>query len=245
MSRLLEEMDWKELKKALRETRTIIVPCGSTEEHGYHLPLSTDTLIACEVARQAARRAKVLVAPPINYGVCRSTGPFPGTLSLSLDTLRMLVEEICESLHAHGFRNIILLPGHLGAAQIVGLELAAQKLVEKHQGLSMAVLRLEATVRKLLGTVLEDERDGHAGEAETALLLALRPELVRRGRAVAEHPCFPEHLVVAKPRDYMKSGVIGDPTKASREKGEKILEALVRETVELVRKMEKRNRRRK
>ncbi|WP_309493627.1 creatininase family protein [Candidatus Hecatella orcuttiae] len=245
MSRLLEEMNWKELEKALRETKTVIVPCGSTEEHGYHLPLSTDTLIACEIARRTAERVNVLVAPPINYGVCRSTGSFPGTLTISLDALRALVEEICESLHAHGFRNIILLPGHLGAAQMVGLELAAQKLVEKHQDLSMAVVRWEEAIKKLTGTVLKDPRDGHAGEAETSLMLALKPELVRMEKTVDEHPRFPEHLVVAKPGDYLKSGVMGSPTKASREKGEKILEALVREVEELVKRMEKRRQHRK
>lgn len=237
---LMENLTWREVEEAVKGgVKTCLIPLGSTEEHGYHLPLYTDTIIAYEVAVRAASRVEALVAPPLGFGVCRSTAFFPGTLTISLETLKGLLEEICLSLHRHGLRNLVLVPGHLGAAQLVGLELAAQKLVRENPGLQMAIARFPEILKEKLGEgVLEDPLDLHAGEVETSLMLVLRPELVKMELAEAEHPPLPSHLVVRNLLRYMKTGVIGDATKASREKGEAILEALVSGVVEIVESLE-------
>ena len=178
---LLENLTWPEVKKAVKAgVRTALFPLGSTEEHGFHLPLSTDMVIAYEVAVRAASKVKALVVPPLPFGVCRTTAPFPGTLTISLETLQRIVEEVCLSLHSHGVRNIVLVPGHLGSAQLVGLELAAQRLVRLNPDLHMAIVRFPEVLRRQLAEgFIEDAEDLHAGEVETSLMLVLKPKLVK------------------------------------------------------------------
>lgn len=237
---LLGDSTWPEVEEAVRSgVKTAIIPLGSTEEHGLHLPLLTDTIIAYEVAVRAASKVKAFVCPPVPFGVCRTTAAFPGTLTINLETLQSLVEELCLSLHRHGFRNIVLVPGHLGAAQIVGLELAAQKLIRQHPDLGMALVRFPEVLKdKLAGGLLEDLSDLHAGEVETSLMMVLRPELVKAEKVKAEHPEFPRHVVASNPRKHMETGVMGDASKASKAKGEAILEALVEGVVEAVKLLE-------
>ncbi|VUT27547.1 MAG: Creatinine amidohydrolase [Candidatus Syntrophoarchaeum sp. GoM_oil] len=222
----LSEMTWKEVESELVECKSVILPCGSTEEHGYHLPLSTDALIAEELAKRVARGRKIFVAPTVNYGVCRSTAPFSGTLTLKFSTMNALVEDICESLYRHGFRNIIILPGHLGSAQVAALEIAAQTLLKKFENLNMAIVIIPALLAGL-ENVIEDREDKHAGEVETSIMLVLRDELVKPDKAVCEHPDFPEGIIARNSLDYMTSGVMGDATLATHSKGEIIINRLV------------------
>jgi len=237
---LLGDLTWPEVEDAAKAgVRTVIIPLGSTEEHGLHLPLLTDTIIAYEVAVRAASKVKAFVCPPVPFGVCRTTAVFPGTLTISLETLQSLVEELCLSLRRHGFRNLVLVPGHLGAAQIVGLELAAQKLIRQHPDLGIALVRFPEVLKdKLAEGMLEDPLDLHAGEVETSLMMFLRPDLVKAERVKAEHPKFPKHVVASNPRKYMETGVMGDASRASKAKGEAILKALVEGVVEAVNMLE-------
>ncbi len=214
-----------------------MVPWGSTEEHGYHLPLATDSLIAYEIAKRAAERTNALVAPPVNYGVCRSTAPFPGTVTVTFDTVRSLAGDICRSLYTHGFRTIIILPGHLGAAHLLALELAAQGLLQTHPDLKIAIANLPRML-KHLQDVIEDRDDLHAGEIETSMILAINRNLVTGEKCTAEHPAFPEHLILREPRRYMTSGVIGDATKASEEKGRILLETAAQGLTDLIKRLE-------
>lgn len=234
---LMEDMTWKEVEESLKVTRIVIVPWGSTEEHGYHLPLATDSIIAYEIAKRAAERTNALVTPPINYGVCRRTAPFPGTVAVSFDAVRSLAVDICMSLYAHGFRAIIFFPGHLSAAQLMALELAAQSLLQTHPDLKIAIANLPKLLKNLQD-VIEDRGDLHAGEIETSMILAINRNLVTMEKCTAEHPTFPEHLVLREPRRYMTSGVIGDATKASEEKGRTLLEAAVQGLTEIIKQLE-------
>ncbi|OFV68211.1 creatininase family protein [Methanosarcinales archaeon] len=222
----LSEMTWDEVESKLAETKSVILPCGSTEEHGYHLPLVTDALIAEELAKRVADQRTIFVAPAINYGVCRSTAPFAGTLTLRFSTMSALVEDVATALYGHGFRNIIILPGHLGSAQVAAIEVAAQTLLRRFEDLSIAIVILPALLKDIEG-VIEDREDKHAGEVETSMMLVLRPEFVRIDKLISEHPDFPMGIVSRNPRDYMKSGVMGDATLASREKGKIIIERLI------------------
>jgi creatinine amidohydrolase len=233
---LMEELTWQDIKARLVETKTVIIPFGSTEEHGPHLPLSTDTKIAYELAARVAERVRVLVAPPICYGVCRRTGSFPGTISISFETLRLLVRDLVESLYSQGFRNIIFLPGHLGDAQIVGMELSAQEAIKKHSDLNLSIIRLPKIIENF-PQGLVDEPLGHAGEVETSIMLAISPSQVAMERAVSEKPNFPPHTVVRDSRVYMESGVMGDATKAKPDKGKAILELLVEEISKVIRQL--------
>ena len=91
-----DELSMKEVENAAEEGTVVIIPCGSVEEHGTHLPLCTDSLQAEHVALKVARKAGCLVAPPLRYGVCNSTRNFPGTLTITFDSLRSIMEDILE-----------------------------------------------------------------------------------------------------------------------------------------------------
>src|SRR5512144_1071025 len=105
---IMEEMTMREFEEGLKVTRTIYIPFGSVEEHGSHLPLSTDTIQAYEVGKKAALQIPLFVAPPIHYGNCRSTSRHPGTLSISTTTLKCLLKDIVISLRSHGLKNFIV-----------------------------------------------------------------------------------------------------------------------------------------
>jgi creatinine amidohydrolase len=112
---IIEEMTMNEFAAGLERTRTVLIPFGATEEHGPHLPLATDTLHAVAVGHRLAERRPIFIAPPVPYGVCRSTADHPGTLSISTATLRTLAIDIVAALYRQGLRNFILLTGHAGA----------------------------------------------------------------------------------------------------------------------------------
>src|SRR5512136_913581 len=111
---LIEEMTMSEFEEGLTHTRTVIIPFGSVEEHGSHLPLSTDTIQAYEVGKRAATLIPLFVAPPVHYGSCRSTSCHPGTISISTSTLKILMKDIVRSFRLQGLKNIIVLTGHAG-----------------------------------------------------------------------------------------------------------------------------------
>ncbi len=103
---LMSQLTMPEFEAALAKTTTVIIPFGSLEEHGPHLPLGTDTLHALEVAERAARLYPLLVAPPVPYGLCRSTSEHPGTISISGNTLKSLTLDIGRELYRQGCRQI-------------------------------------------------------------------------------------------------------------------------------------------
>lgn len=113
---LLAEMTWPEVRERLSKTDIALVPIGSTEQHGPHLPLQTDTFIAYEIAKRAAEMVKedvkAVVAPPIPFGVSSEWMSKPGTITLSPDTCAAIVKDVCMSLLHHGFRKIVIVNGH-------------------------------------------------------------------------------------------------------------------------------------
>ena len=227
----------EEYTEALSRTRCAVVPFGSVEEHGPHLPLGTDTMHATELARRASRIAPCIVAPPVHYGLTRSTSMHPGTLSLSGATLKALAVEIGLSLWRQGMRGIVFLSGHAGGTHMAYLVDAGEELLSRTEELSVAVLSVIDIQREACRDLIETEWDSHAGEVETSLVAALRPELVK-GTARAERPSFPKHILVRDKRSHWPGGVWGDPEPASKEKGEAILEREAAYLAELIRRLE-------
>jgi creatinine amidohydrolase len=245
---LWQDLTSPELGELAQAGAAVIVPVGAIEQHGPHMPVSTDITSADAVARLAAASIEefpVLVAPPVWWGVSPHHMAFPGTISLSTETFINLLCEICRSIAAHGFRRILLLNGHGGNAELIGV--SAIKLSE--EGLFVAAASYFAMITEDLRVIGESPLGGmsHACEMETSLLLAIRPERVHMDRAVKEmgqgrtsyftwdmregHPVF---YAYDMKRDS-KYGVIGDPTLASAEKGEKILAAAGREVAAFLR----------
>lgn len=230
---ILGETTMTEFKKAVRKAQTLILPLGTVEAHGSHLPLNTDTLIIREVVRKAAERNdKVFMAPPLQYGVCTSTGDHPGTIGISADALRLIVTDIVKSGHRNGFRNFLLLSGHGGSLHVAALREAAEALVATLDDTKMAALSIYETLGNGARDIVETSNDSHAGEAETSLVMFLAPRLVK-GRAKEEYPRFPRPYILKEKVRYWKGAVWGDPGKATREKGEALFNLMV-DNVELL-----------
>ena len=135
----LSRMTMPEFEQTLTRTRTAVLPVGSTEEHGLHLPLDTDTMQACHTAQLAAEQTDFFLCPPVHYGYCRSTAQHPGTVSISPETLRRLVFDIGKSLYSHGIRGLIVASGHAGGIHMSALNETAEALVETFDALEVAV----------------------------------------------------------------------------------------------------------
>lgn len=227
---IIEDMTMPEFVAGLEKTRTVYIPFGATEEHGPHLPLSTDTLQAKAVGYRLAERRPIFVAPAVSYGVCRSTSQHPGTLTLTTGTLKALTCDIVASLYKHGLRNFILLTGHAGGTHNAALIDAGEELLERFEDLKIAVLTEYQLAAEEGKGLIETTGDSHAGEIETSRMLYSHPHLVK-GQAGREFPSFPMGILVRNKRKYWQGGVWGDPTKASAQKGAQI-ERLVVDALE-------------
>lgn len=234
---LLHRMTWPEVRKALQRTRMILIPIGSTENQGPHLPLGSETDVAFEIAKRGARDVGAVVAPPLYLGFSAQHLSFPGTISLPSEVLAGVVRHVCKSLHKHGFTRLVIVNGHAGNTPI--LQTVASDL-KYHDGISVAVMQWfsmipGSEIKKIV------ERVYHAGEAETSLMLAVDEEAVDLTKAVSEIPkstseFFAYDFYAPGPKviypyrigDLTKSGTVGNATKASKEKGEKLLELAVK-----------------
>lgn len=239
----MEEMTWEEIKEAMEEDiDTVLVMVGSIEQHGPHLPISTDTLIAEILGERIAREINALLAPVIRPGCSDHHMDFPGTITLTPFTLMQVIKEYCESLAKHGFKNIILIPTHGG--NFAPVNTIAPEIAKDLKGKAKVIVI--ADLAKFLGTWAEVAKEfgisphdiGHAGAGETSILLAEKEELVRKDRIKKGYTgeLNASALFIKGLKAYSEIGVFGDPTKASKEIGEKIIE----KTVEyFVRKIEK------
>ena len=220
--KLLEEMSWPEIEAGLKETQTIILPVGAAEEHGPHLPIFTDTIQAVEVAREATRRRDIFVAPPVHYGVCRSTRGFPGTITVGHDAIRLYAHDILLSFYDSGFRRVMILTGHAGGQHLSALEEACQMAVSERDFLVSMVSLFDLIDMK----AVEAKGDGHAGEIETSFMQVIRGDLVK-GKPDAHFPVRPRFLVQKDVRHIMGNGIMGDPSRATPEKGRQFMEMAV------------------
>ncbi|MEA5447124.1 creatininase family protein [Leptolyngbya sp. CCNP1308] len=234
-------LTWTEIEAmGDRENVVIVQPMGAIEQHGPHLPLAVDSVICTTVLGKALAQLDAAVPvyslPPLYYGKSNEHWHFPGTITLSAETLLKIIHDVAESLYRAGFRKLVLLNAHGGQPQV--LEIAARDLHQIHGDLMVFPLFVWA-VPNCAGTLLtpkEMELGIHAGDAETSLMLSILPDQVRMERATAE---FPQNLPTeswltmegALPfawvtRDLSASGVLGDPTVATAEKGDQLLSSL-------------------
>jgi creatinine amidohydrolase len=234
---IIEELTMSEFEAGLAATRTVLIPFGSVEEHGSHLPLSTDTIEAYEVCKKAALQMPLFVAPPIHYGNCRSTACHPGTISITTGTLKSLFNDIVIALRSHGLRNFVALTGHAGGAHRMALQEAGEELIARFDDISVAVVSEFDLAQEQGRGLIETAGDAHAGEIETSRILHSHPHLVK-GTSPREFPSFPSGILVRDKRTYWPGGVWGDPGKASAEKGARLEKMVVDSLLTLVRNLE-------
>ena len=229
-SRYLPYLSWTEIAALPdRENTVIVIATGAIEQHGPHLPCAVDSIISSGVVGHALARLPAAVPAfamaPITYGKSVEHLHFPGTMTLSGETLLKTMEEIGESVYRAGFRKLLIVNGHGGQPQI--MEIAARELRLRH-GDFVVVPQHTWRLPHVAGRYMADREKKlamHAGHAETAIMLALAPETVHMERAVTNYPPeFPSKLLSAdgRPacawtaRDFGPSGIIGDPLPASR-----------------------------
>ena len=128
---ILEEISMKEFEKKVKKIKTVIIPVGSLEAHGPHLPLGTDTIEVYEIAKTVAQSVDVFVAPPLSYGLCRSTSKHPGTVGITGNTLRNLITDIVKSLHTHHLKRFLIISGHASSLHLAALQEAGESMLEE------------------------------------------------------------------------------------------------------------------
>jgi len=226
----LGELSWPAVAAAVEDgVDTVVVPLGATEQHGPHLPVDTDTRLATELAERVARRlGDALVAPAIPVGPSEEHASFPGTISVSPDTLDALLRDYVDSVERGGFERVVVLPGHGGSFPTVdavfpGLARETDVDVVAVTGLQRYMDLLQDGLRE--AGVDVDEPVVHAGASETAMVLALAPDLVADDRpeghtgAVSAAALFSEGI-----ERYDEAGVLGDARPATAAVGETLLE---------------------
>jgi creatinine amidohydrolase len=219
-----------------------VLPIGSTEYHGDHLPFGTDTLVAESLASAVAARVDdMLRLPTMPYGMSRHYSSFPMVLTLDTETLIKVLKELMISLNTHGMKRLLIINGHDG--NIPALEAATREYRTDHPEFKVAVLEAWwVTAGNLLpeGTFEAWGGLGHAGEGETSMMLRVAPELVNMSRAKGHIPELPTHVQVKWLfREITPYGVTGDPTKATSEKGILMWDALVNHLVKFVEEMDR------
>jgi creatinine amidohydrolase len=221
MSALLADVTWPDAERGAPDA-VLAVPMGSTEQHGPHLPLSTDTDVAVALAGLLAQlRPAVVIAPAVPYGSSGEHEEFAGTLSIGQQALELAVVELCRSASAT-FARILFINAHGGNAE----------------PLARAQRRLRGEGRDVRAWAPSWAGDAHAGRTETSLMLALAPEHVQRDQAsagiVAPIEGLLPRLRAAGVRAVSPNGVLGDPAGASAEEGRRLLCAASEELVAMV-----------
>ena len=223
---LLENLTWIEAEKILTPDTVVVIPLGAeAKEHGPHLKLKNDFVMAEYLKLRVLEQSNVVIAPTVNYSFYPAFVEYPGSTSLRLETARDLIVDICRSLARYGPRRFYVL--NTGISTLRALKPAADLLAGDGILLRYTDLKITEPVEK---TIRQEEGGTHADEIETSMMLFMAPASVNMKRAVKDyHPNKPGPLT----RDpngngtYSPTGSWGDPTLATRAKGEKVTRALV------------------
>ena len=245
-----EEFTWPEIREAVAQNRVPVLAVGTIEQHGPHLPLVTDVLTSSEISRRAVERipGEAILMPPVFYAFNEHHLDFPGTIAIAGHTFIEYVTDIGKSLAHHGFRRILLVNGH--GSNVPFLDIAARNITNHTAAICAMAPWWNLVDRELFAELRESAWPGgmaHACELETSVLLYLRGDLVQMEKAAPDFPpqtseFFYWDLEKASPvffqeffSRYSKTGTLGDPTKATAEKGERFVESAAGNLVRLIR----------
>jgi len=225
---LLEELSWDEAERALTPDRIVVIPLGAeSKEHGRHLQLNNDWIMAEYLKKRVLAAAPVVVAPTVNYSYYPAFREYPGSTSLREETARDMIVDICHSLASYGPRRFYVL--NTGISTIKPLSEAAKVLAS--EGVILRYFdfgEIDAVVRK----VQQQAGGTHADEIETSMMLYIAPNTVRMSRAVKDLSPGGRGPLTRNPKAtegvYSPTGAWGDPTLATKEKGQIVVEATVK-----------------
>jgi creatinine amidohydrolase len=247
-----EEFTWPEIREAVAEKRVAVLPVGTIEQHGPHLPLVTDVLTSTEMSRLAVESipAEAVLLPSVFYAFNEHHLDFPGTIAVEGDTFIRYVTDIGKSLAYHGFRKILLVNGH--GSNVPFLDICARNITNHTSAICAMASWWSLIPKDLIAELRESAFPGgmaHGCELETSVLLYLRGDLVQMEKAEPDFPpqrseFFYWDLQSPSPiafqeffSRYSRTGTLGDPTKASAEKGRRFVEAVTAQMVKLIREL--------
>lgn len=187
----LQDLTWQEVESYLEDERIVLVPIGSTEQHGPAGPLGVDTFVTVTLCEDVAQRSGVVVAPPLWYGDSSHHGGFPGTISLRPDTLVEVVRDVARSLARHGFDRIVLVNGHKGS-NLPALTSAVRVLHEDELPEVLFAVADPLHLARSAAPTIKDVREHHAGELELSHVLSRFPGSLRMDRLEAPDVDFEE-----------------------------------------------------
>ena len=247
--RYFSYLTWAQIEQMPNKENVVIVqPIGAIEQHGLHLPLAVDAAISVGILGKALEKLPADIPayalPCLYYGKSNEHSGFPGTITLSANTLLSVITEVAVSIYRSGFRKLVLMNSHGGQPQII--EIAARDIHQEYPDFSVFPLftwRVPHSAGELL-TPQEQEYGIHAGDAETSIMLSLLPEQVQMDKAVKEYPQgLPKDSLLDMEgklpfawltKELSQSGVIGDATVATKEKGDRILESVANGWVQVI-----------
>jgi len=238
----ISEMTWESFRDRVDDKAVALIPMGSMELEGHHLPLGVDTIVAEGIARRLAGETGLLIAPALPVGYSKWFEPFPGTLTLEMETLIKVLREMAAGLIGYGIRRILFLNAHRG--NNAAIETASRSLVAEHD-VRIALLSVWKMANDLTGAspgMIAEGKFTHAGEIMTSTVMALAPDTVQHEKIAPDNPRSPKasaftvknslgeiefrdsvQVLYQDLRDITTSGVMGDPTGANAKKGEAVL----------------------
>jgi creatinine amidohydrolase len=223
----LEYINWKDAESLLTEETVVVIPIGAqSKQHGHHLPLNNDFLLAEYLKHAIVKRQPVVIAPTINYSYYPAMADYPGTVSLSIETAKGMFIDIARSFAGFGPRNFYFL--NTGISTIKPLKEAAEAL--RQEGIKIAYSDLRVLLNSVREDLEEQKGGSHADEIETSIMLFIAPEVVRMDKAAKDYSGDNPGPLSREPRTdavHSPTGTWGDPTLATREKGEQLVRSLV------------------
>lgn len=250
----LENQSWVKIKKYLEKSKTILIPTGSIENQGNHLPLGLDTHVATYLCEAVSKQTNCMVGPCLSVGYSKWFMNFSGTISLQHNTLTLLIQEYCNSLFEHGFRNFIFINPHTGngnAIADIGREIRDKK------GL-VTMVDIWRTFEKIAKEteIMKNISFTHGGEIMTSVALAIYPEYVYMKNIQNTNTSFPlteniHHVntvglsefkgkniwTYLQAEEITNTGFIGDPSNSTREKGVILLEKMISFLIDLIKEL--------
>ena len=216
----LERLTWIEAEEVFERYDVVLIALGArTKEHGPHLPLNNDFLMAEFLKNEVIKQVPVIVLPTLQYGYYPSFLEYPGSISINEETFKQMVVDICLSMNNYGLRKFYIL--NTGISTLKPLKNAREVLEQK--GIALQYLNLLDIESKLDPKLLQQEGGTHADESETSIMLYMYPEIVDMTKAVKDYDSRPNRKGLTRNPDcdgiYSPTGIWGDPTLASKEKG--------------------------
>ncbi|MBF4695037.1 creatininase family protein [Fusibacter ferrireducens] len=241
MTHKLREMSLVEFKRCTETTDMVIIPTGAIEGYGPHMPLGTDIIVAEAIAKKVADMIGALVGPSIDVGESSILRTFPGSMMVSEEHFKGYVRDICESLRGWGFKKFLFMTGHAGNVSLI--DCICKEYRDKYPEMQTIQVDWWRFAMANSGDFLDNTgymAHGHASECGTSVMLYLRPELVDMKQAIRHeleekyYNSFADIIQYIPLNKMSASGIIGDATSATVEKGEKIVEACVSKIVKFV-----------